>query len=90
MSNLDHLNSLIAHGAQIICGKDRFGEPLKTPLDKRFYNEYVWFMENRPLIRALTFELCLPGIDEDLALTIWADGHIDSGSKESVDRCLDI
>ena len=88
MTNLDHLNSLIAHGAQIGY-EGPTGQTIKVSLDESFYTEHLGWIRNQPAVTALTFDLFLPGIDGDFALTIWRDGHIDSGSKESMRRVLD-
>ena len=37
---------------------------------------------------AATYELTLPGIDSELWLAIWKDGHVDSGSPKSICDCL--
>lgn len=87
-ANLRHLNSLIAHGAKIGCG-EVCGQPIRIDLDEQFYDAHLHFIRNQPAITALTFDLFLPGIDEAFALTIWEDGHIDSGSKENMQRVLD-
>ena len=88
MTNLDHLHSLIAHGAQIGYAGPT-GQTIKVSLDESFYTEHLAWIVSQPAITALTFDLYLPGIEEDLALTIWADGHIDSGSKNTMQRILD-
>ena len=62
MTNLDHIQSLIHHGAQL---RGHTGG----------YN-------------AATYDLVLPGIDSELWLAIWKDGHVDSGSPKSICACL--
>ena len=37
---------------------------------------------------AATYDLVLPGIDSELWLAIWKDGHADSGSPQSICACL--
>ena len=88
MTNLEHLNTLAAHGAQITYS-DGCGQPIRIDLSEDFYTEHLAWLRNQPAVTALTFDLYLPGIDGEFALTIWEDGHIDSGSKESMQRVLD-
>ena len=91
MTPIEHLNSLAAHGAQIGCStitRSSDGNWIDTVFkampDEKFYLAQLDFLNNHPWIRALTFDLYLPDVDEVLALAIWKDGHIDSGSKEAV------
>ena len=37
---------------------------------------------------AVTYELELPGIDDEMAVCVWKDGHVDSGSTRSICDCL--
>lgn len=37
---------------------------------------------------AVTYELELPGIDDEMAVCVWKDGHVDSGSMRSICDCL--
>lgn len=38
---------------------------------------------------AITYELELPGIDDDFMIAFWCDGHVDSGITQMVCQCLD-
>lgn len=82
MTNLDHLHSLIAHGATLGEG------PGGRPLTEQFYQDELSWMRGYPAVTAVTYDICLPGIDRTMALAIWADGHIDSGSPENVSRIV--
>ncbi len=82
MTNRDHLNSLAAHGAKV--GSDH---GWVTP-DEDFYNAELDNIHRYSMIVAITYDLKLPDLDGDFAITIWRDGHIDSGSRESMQRIL--
>ena len=77
-----HIESLINHGAELV------NETERIPLTMDFYENAVKSC-GKLKINAVTFELELPGIDERMGLTIWKDGHADSGSMESLRRSLD-
>ena len=87
MTNLSHINTLIAHGAEI--GFDCGGGEGRIRLTEDFINTQLDWVCSQPIVKAITYDLYLPGIEEALALTIWEDGHIDSGSKETMMRILD-
>lgn len=82
MTSLDHLNSLIAHGATLGEG------PHGLPLTEQFYQDELSWMHGYPAVTAVTYDIWIPGIDKTMALAIWADGHIDSGSPENVSRIV--
>ena len=77
-----HIESLISHGAELV------NETERMPLTMDFYENAVKSC-GKLKINAATFEIALPGIGERMGLTIWKDGHADSGSMESLRRCLD-
>ena len=37
---------------------------------------------------AVTYELELLGIDDEMVVCVWKDGHVDSGSTRSICDCL--
>ena len=80
----NHINTLIAHGAMLRSQDD--GSCI--PLTLEFYRSAVASCKRMNCL-AMTFSLSLPGIDEDLELAVWKDGHVDSGSPEGIRRCLD-
>ena len=80
----NHINTLIAHGAMLRSQDD--GSCI--PLTLEFYRSAVASCKRMNCL-AMTFSLSLPGIDEDLELAVWKDGHVDSGSREGIRRCLD-
>ena len=80
---MNQINSLIAHGAAI---KPEDGT--LYPLTVEFYHRAVDTCL-RSGCNAITYALHHPGIDEELGLAIWADGHVDCGSMESIQACLD-
>ena len=83
MTNLDHIHSLIRHGAQIRNQEDGS----LVPLTESFYHHAVKACE-RGGCNAINYELVHPGIDDELWLAIWKDGHVDSGSPRSICDCL--
>ena len=82
MKNLDHIESLSRHGAQI-----RTPDGLKK-VDGAFYQSAIDAC-NDSGANAICYELVLPGIEDEMMLAIHRDGHVDSGSKQSVLTCLD-
>lgn len=78
-----HLESLRIHGAKI-----RRADGSLTELNSFFVGNAV-----NDCIRmgaqAITYEMILPDINEPMAICIWASGHIDSGSQETIRRVLD-
>ena len=84
MTNLDHILSLIRHGAQLRNPDD--GSLI--PLTEDFYHKAVEACHSGGY-NAATYELVLPGIQSELWLAIWKDGHADSGSPKNICACLD-
>ena len=84
MSNLDHINSLISHGAML---RDQV-DWSTVPLTVDFYNNAVRHCKTYSC-EAIVFGLVLPGIEPDFELAIWKDGHVDSGSPASIAQVLD-
>ncbi len=84
MTNLDHIKNLINHGAQLL--NSETGSLI--PLTVSFYRKAVEACR-KGRCNAITYNLVLPGIDSELLLAIWTDGHVDSGCKESILACLD-
>ena len=82
MTNLDHIQSLIRHGAQL-----RGADGSLTPLTEAFYHKAVEACRTGGY-NAATYDLVLPGIDSEFWLAIWKDGHVDSGSPKSICSCL--
>ena len=72
-----HLETLIRHGAQVVDGDGM--KPLSTSFVVKAREEC-----RRIHTHAILYDLILPDIDELLAIAIWADGRIDSGSAGSV------
>ena len=83
MTNLSHIESLKRHGAQIRNQQDG----TLIPLTEDFYHQAVEACRTGGY-NAATYELTLPGIDSELWLAIWKDGHVDSGSPKSICDCL--
>ena len=81
MTNLEHITNLAEHGACIRAGEERI------PLTEELYRDTVGQCE-RYGYNAVTYELILPGIDDGMAVCIWRDGHVDSGSMRSICGCL--
>ena len=83
MTNLDHILSLIRHGAKLRNQDD--GSLM--PLTEDFYHHAVEAC-NKGGYNAATYELVMPDIDSELWLAIWKDGHVDSGSPKGICACL--
>ena len=81
MTNLEHINSLRSHGAQI-----KTGDTL-IELTTAFYEKAVAGCREGGY-NAVTYDLALPGIDEPMMLAVWKDGHVDSGSVKNIIACL--
>lgn len=77
MTNLEHLNSLRSHGARIKAGDQRID------LTEDFYRKAVEQCVSGGY-NAVTYELELPGIGDEMGIAIWRDGHIDSGSMRGI------
>lgn len=83
MTNLTHIQNLINHGAQL---RNQENGSL-VPLTEDFYRQAVKACRDGGY-NAATYDLILPGIDSELWLAVWKDGHVDSGSPQSICACL--
>lgn len=83
MTNLDHILSLINHGAQL----RNTDTGSLIPLTEDFYHKAVEACK-RGGYNAATYDLVLPGIEDEMGLCIWKDGHVDSGSMRNICDCL--
>ena len=83
MTNLDHTLSLIRHGAQL---RNQENGSL-MPLTEDFYRKAVEACHTGGY-NAATYDLILPGIEDEMGLCIWKDGHVDSGSMRIICDCL--
>ena len=79
MTNLDHISTLIRHGAQLRSTED--GSLM--PLTEAFYHKAVEACHTGGY-NAATYDLVLPGIEDEMGLCIWKDGRVDSGSMRSI------
>lgn len=80
MTDKAHIQNLINHGAMLV--NQETGE--LTNLTLEFYRHQLdWLHRNKAI--ACTYEMILPGIDETMGLRIRKDGHVDSGSMESIE-----
>lgn len=78
-----HIETLRRHGAKI---RNPKGEPVEL-------NSFFYYNAIDECIRlgcnAITYELLLPDCgDDEMAICIWKDGHVDSGSMRSICDCL--
>ena len=77
-----HLERLRKHGARVLLPDG------DTELNSYFVGNAI-----NACIRmgcnAITYAIRLPGIDEEMAIAIHRNGHIDSGSAEAIARILD-
>ena len=80
-TNLAHIERLRVHGAKIRV----YGE-LKE------INSFFWDNAVSECItkgyNAIVYEMVIPETDEPMAICIWRDGHVDSGSERSIFDCL--
>ena len=75
--NMRHLETLIRHGARVVVGDGM--EPLTVPFVEKAREEC-----RRLHCHAILYDLVMPDIDDPLAIVIWEDGRIDSGSADMV------
>ena len=84
MTYLDHINSLISHGAML---RDQV-DWSTTPLTVDFYNGAIQDCQKGGC-ECIVYGLVLPGIEPDFELAIWKDGRVDSGSPAIIAMVLD-
>ena len=77
-----HIEILRRHGARVGTAEG------SVELNSFFYYNAIDEV-NRIGANAITYRLILPGIEEEMAIAIHKDGHIDSGSADMVERVLD-
>ena len=77
-----HLERLRQHGARVLTADG------DTELNSYFVGNVINACI-RTGCNAIIYTMRLPGIDEDLAIAIHKNGHIDSGSPETIERVLD-
>ena len=78
-----HIESLRRHGAKIL-GSDGSRTELNSSFVENAISDCI-----RMNCLAMAFDLFLPDIDEPMMIAIWKDGHIDSGSAETIRNCLE-
>mgnify|MGYP006988879029 CR=1 FL=1 len=77
-----HIETLRRHGARV-----------RTPDGSVELNSFFYYNAIDECIRlgcnAITYDLILPDCGEDeMAICIWKNGHVDSGSMRSICDCL--
>ena len=78
-----HIEPLRRHGAKI---RNPEGEPVEP--SSFFYHNAIDACI-RVGCNAITYELLLPDVeDEEMAICIWKDAHVDSGPMRSICDCL--
>lgn len=87
-----NLNTLSPEQRQIETLR-RHGAQIKTPDGMVELNSFFYYNTidecNRLGCNAITYEMSLPDCEEDeMAICIWKDGHVDSGSMRSICECL--
>ena len=82
MNNREHVAKLGRHGATVItaAGEER--------LSGAFYDRIIRFCHQYG-INGIAYEIRIPEADDPLRLLIWKDGHVDSGSAESIRRIME-
>lgn len=71
-----HIESLQFHGAMV-------GEEDPQPLTVGMVEEIIQRCKENGWT-AVAYDLKLDGIDDPMAIAIWANGHVDSGSLENI------
>ena len=70
----------------------RNGARIRTPDGSVELNSFFYYNAIDECVRlgcnAITYELLLPGIEEEMGLCVWKDGHVDSGSMHGICDCL--
>ena len=79
----NHIETLARHGVRI--GTPQ-GDSIDLNLD--FYHKAIEACKSMRCLAA-TYSLIVPGVEEPMLLAIHRDGHVDSGSEETVLACLD-
>ena len=70
----------------------RNGARIRTPDGSVELNSFFYYNAIDECIRlscnAITYDLILPGIEDEMGLCVWKNGHVDSGSMRSICDCL--
>lgn len=70
----------------------RNGARIRTPDGSVELNSFFYYNAIDECVclgcNAITYELLLPGIEEEMGLCVWKDGHVDSGSMRRICDCL--
>jgi len=77
-----HIEVLRRHGARV-------GTPEGSVELNSFFYYHAIDEVNRVGATAITYRLILPDIEDEMAIAIHKDGHVDSGSAETLERILD-
>lgn len=77
-----HIDTLRKHGARIAIPDG------SIDLDLDFYHKAIEACKSMGCLAA-TYSLIVPGVEEPMLLAIHRNGHVDSGSEETVLACLD-
>ena len=85
----NHIKTLQLHGARIVVpgSTDGASEVGSIALTTDFYKNAIQSCIEMGC-NAVTYEMALPGIDEEMAVCIWKDGRVDSGSMKTICDCL--
>ena len=79
--NLLHIDRLRTHGAKV-----RINGELKE------INSFFWDSAVSECIaqgyNAVMYEMVIPETDDPMAICIWRDGHVDSGSEHHIFDCM--
>ena len=73
----DHVENLGRHGAYVMTAAG------KRALSGSFYDHVIRFCEEYG-INCLGYDMKIPETDEIMMIAIWRNGHVDSGSAESI------
>lgn len=78
-----HIMSLNSNGVRI-----KYPNGKSEPVTLNFYHDTMTFCKEDGS-EAITYSIELPGIEGDFSLTIWQNGHVDSGATENIEALLD-
>lgn len=78
-----HIKTLMDHGAKVGSKADNTMQDLTVEFVEEAIASCV-----KNNYTAVTFDLALDGIYEDMAIAIWKNGHVDTGSMKNILDCL--
>ena len=82
MTGKKQVQSLMAHGARLGIVGDRVNS---IPFPDGFLSHAIgWLKRNKA--QAVTYYMVLPGVEDQMAIRVCVDGHVDTGSMETIEK----